>query len=115
MAEKRLFDLLDGELRKYYAENPYRRKAPLVRIKVEHTGFELMKLKFMESKFSDRVANPEKIFQFWEKKQHLQSKNEKRLMDVEMMNKNFDQILGDKKFAFENEQSIVDCTYMVHW
>jgi len=68
MAEKMLFDLVDAELRKYYAQNPYREKKPLLRFKVEYSGFELMKIRYLETKFADKVANPEKIFQFWEKR-----------------------------------------------
>lgn len=42
-----------------------------MRFKVEYTGFELMKMRFLETKFADRVSNPDKIFLFWEKRSNL--------------------------------------------
>jgi double-strand break repair protein MRE11 len=40
----------------------------LVRLKVEYTGFELSRLKWLETRFEGKIANPKKIFLFWKRK-----------------------------------------------
>lgn len=62
LAERRVFDVVDSELKKHYGESPYREKKPILRIKIEYSGFELMKMRYLETKFADKVANPDKIF-----------------------------------------------------
>ena len=51
--------------RRHYASDPYKSKKPILRIKVEHTNYDAVRLKRLEGRFLDRVANPEySIFRY---------------------------------------------------
>lgn len=43
-------------------------KLPLLRVKVERTGFDTVLVKMCEREFDKRVANPSEVFKFWSRK-----------------------------------------------
>ncbi|CAD8186647.1 unnamed protein product [Paramecium pentaurelia] len=114
LAEKLLFDFVEKELINYYQTSQYRQKKPLLRIKVEYSGFELMRMRYIETKFADRVSNPDQIFKFWEKKSNLQAQIQKRIEQAQLLNQQFDNILRNKvDINSQNQTMMNDFTNML--
>jgi len=70
---------------------------PLIRIKVEYTGFDLIRVKQLESKFLGRVANEGDIFKFWRK---VNNKKTDAVKNNEKLRERFDECLKEK-ISFE--------------
>ena len=87
---------------------------PIVRIKVEHTGYSLVRTNQIISKFSNKIANPSDVIQFWKKGEIFnikKSNNNNNNIDIDIENNNnnesFDENYIDtdeelKKFINEN-------------
>ncbi|CAD8177206.1 unnamed protein product [Paramecium octaurelia] len=108
LAEKLLFDFVEKELINFYQTSQYRQKKPLLRIKVEYSGFELMRMRYIETKFADRVSNPDQIFKFWEKKTNLQAQIQKRKEQAQQLNQQFDNILRNKVEINSQNQTMMN-------
>ncbi|CAD8183420.1 unnamed protein product [Paramecium octaurelia] len=108
MAEKLLFDFVEKELVNYYQTSSFRQKKPLLRVKVEYSGFEIMRMRYIETKFADRVSNPDQIFKFWEKKSNLQAQIQKRKEQAQLINQQFDNILKSKVEVNSQNQNMMN-------
>ena len=86
---------------------------PIVRIKVEHTGYSLVRTNTIISKFSNKIANPSDVIQFWKKGEIFNIKKSNNNIDIDLENNNnnnnesFDENYIDtdeelKKFVNEN-------------
>ena len=69
-----MFDkYFDKEIDNILSENSLEKK-PIIRIKIDYTGFEIIRLNKLEEKYKKFVANPNKIFLFAQKKLKPQKK-----------------------------------------
>lgn len=65
----------DQEIENILSENNLNKK-PIIRMKIDYTGFEIIRLIKLEEKYKKFVANPNKIFLFTQKKQRTQKNKE---------------------------------------
>lgn len=70
---------------------------PLIRLKIEYTGYEMVRTNFIVSKYSGKIANLKDVLQFWKKKSDLFSlKHNSKKMHDEMGGGDIDDNLNDE-------------------
>ncbi len=62
-------------------DNEYPGRKPIIRMKIEYTGYEITRCKMLELKYGERVANAESIMSFWKRKEE-KAKNDKELFQA---------------------------------
>ena len=80
-------------------DNPNSVLTPLIRLKIEFTGFELVRTNFLVSRYTNKIANLKDVIQFYKKKENS---SQRELVTDDMENefknkhKDNDSCVGDE-------------------
>ena len=66
--EKYLEGEIEETLKEFEKNHEGEKKLPLVRLKIEYSGFDIIRIQRLEAKFKGRIANEGEILKFWKKK-----------------------------------------------